>query len=37
VGSTLFFRADDGTHGQELWALPVSAAHQVYLPLVCRR
>jgi ELWxxDGT repeat protein len=36
--STLFFKADDGLHGVELWALPlVDFTHHFYLPLVTRK
>ena len=35
VNGTLFFNADDGSHGRELWALV--ASYQVYLPLVLRQ
>ena len=35
VNGTLFFGADDGSHGRELWALV--AGYQVYLPLALRQ
>jgi hypothetical protein len=35
VNGTLFFRADDGSSGEELWALVT--VQQVYLPLVLRQ
>ena len=36
VGSTLFFRADDGNTGQELWALSLSSLRlrRSYLPII---
>jgi hypothetical protein len=36
VNDTLFFSADDGSHGRELWALLVSPRVYVYLPVVLR-
>lgn len=37
VGDTLFFIADDGVHGYELWALPLPPlAPRMYLPLIRR-
>lgn len=35
VNGTLFFSANDSSHGRELWALV--AGYQVYLPLVLRQ
>jgi hypothetical protein len=36
VSGTLFFRAEDGIHGTELWALnvAVSLAHSIHLPII---
>jgi ELWxxDGT repeat protein len=36
VNGTLFFRADDGVHGQELWALKVAGgcANCIFLPII---
>ncbi len=37
VGDTLYFVADDGIHGYELWALPLPPlAARIYLPLIRR-
>jgi ELWxxDGT repeat protein len=38
ANDVLFFRANDGIHGYELWALPLVevSAHAIYLPLVSR-
>ena len=36
VGSTLFFGANDGVRGVELWAINLSLTERVYLPLVVR-
>lgn len=37
AGDTLYFVADDGLHGDELWALPLSPlAARMYLPLIRR-
>jgi len=35
--STVFFQADDGEHGKELWALRVSTySHPFYLPVFAK-
>lgn len=35
--STIFFQADDGVTGRELWAMPASlTTHKLFLPVVTR-
>ena len=36
IGNTLYFQADDGYSGAELWALDVSVSPRILLPLIMR-